>query len=90
MTLSEEPPEESLPWKQIVAQTVHDMRTPLSTMRATVEILRMTSEKGGDQSKLIGSLDTQIDELAAQLETLLKSPQEIVHFTTLSRSEADL
>lgn len=70
--------DESLPWNQIVAKSVHDMRTPLSCLRTTVEILRMTS--GGDerQAKLVGLLDVQIDELTAHLEKLLHHPDQIV------------
>ncbi|MES2439307.1 MAG: histidine kinase dimerization/phospho-acceptor domain-containing protein [Verrucomicrobiota bacterium] len=76
--MSEFAPVDSLPWKQIVAKSVHDMKTPLSCLRTTVEILRMTS--GGDprQVRLIGVLDAQIDELNGHLEKLLNSPEEIV------------
>jgi K+-sensing histidine kinase KdpD len=71
--------DESLPWKQIVAKSVHDMRSPLSCMRTTLEILRMTSGGAEPQTKLVGIMDTQIDELTAQLDMLLKNPAEIVH-----------
>lgn len=89
MGISERSKDELLPWKQIVAKSVHDMRTPLSCIRTTLEILRMTSEEGERQSRLLGVLDAQVDELASQLEKLLKSPEEIVHFTTISQGEDD-
>lgn len=70
--------DESLPWKHIVAKSVHDMRTPLSCLRTTVEILRMTSSGDERQAKLVGLLDVQIDELTAHLEKLLHHPEQIV------------
>jgi K+-sensing histidine kinase KdpD len=74
LKMSANPGEESLPWKQIVEQAVHDMRTPLSCMRTTVEILRMISADSEPHGKMVGSLNLQIDELASHMESLLKNP----------------
>lgn len=86
--MSENNGDESLPWKEIVAKSVHDMRSPLSCLRTTLEILRMTSGGAEPQTKLIGIMDTQIDELIVQLDTLLQNPAVIVRFATTS-SAAD-
>lgn len=86
--MSDNSGDESLPWKKIVAKSVHDMRSPLSCMRTTLEILRMTSGGAEPQTKLLGIMDTQIDELTAQLDILLKNREKIVHSATPS-SRAD-
>jgi hypothetical protein len=70
----EEPAGDSPPWKQIVAKAVHDMRTPLSSMRISLEVLRMTGADAQQRGKLIAMLDKQVDELAGLLEMLSKDP----------------
>ncbi len=72
--MSEDPHDEVLPWREIVAQAAHDMKTPLSCMRTALEVLRMLSTGSVEQDKFIGILDTQVDELSGQLETLLRTP----------------
>ncbi len=67
-----------MPWKQIVAKAVHDMRTPLSCMRTTVEILRLLPTDSDQRRGVIGSLETQIDLIARQLELLMASPESFL------------
>jgi signal transduction histidine kinase len=84
-TMREDVADEELPWKNIVEKSVHDMRTPLSCLRTTVEILRMTSGNDERQLKLVGMLDVQIDELTSHMERLLHHPGQIVQGATGSR-----
>ncbi|MEO5716528.1 MAG: histidine kinase dimerization/phospho-acceptor domain-containing protein [Luteolibacter sp.] len=70
---------ELFPWKQVVAKSVHDMRTPLSCIRTTVEVLRMISAGSEKHGRLIAILDKQVDELSSQMETLLKNPDAFLH-----------
>lgn len=70
----ENPQEEDLPWKQIVAKAVHDMRTPLSSMVTTLEILRLLPADREKSLKMIGLLDRQVEELSRQLEALVANP----------------
>ena len=54
------------------------MRTPLSSLRTAVEILKMTAD-GTDQSRrLISMLEKQTDELAQQMERLVSDPASFV------------
>ncbi|MEO7099803.1 MAG: hypothetical protein ABI162_10615 [Luteolibacter sp.] len=71
--MAEKPGE--LPWPEIVAKAVHDMSSPLSCMRTSVEILRMISPDSENHRKLIETFDSQINELAGQLEMLRKRPE---------------
>ncbi|RYD78682.1 MAG: hypothetical protein EOP84_13955 [Verrucomicrobiaceae bacterium] len=66
------------PLKAIVAKSVHDMKTPLSCMRTTVEILRLTAGDADRQAKAIGILDAQINELNGILENLSEANRKIV------------
>ena len=70
--------QEALPWKEIVGKAVHDMKTPLSSLRVTLEILRMTSGGSEAHGKLIAMLDNQVNELARQLDTLANDPAAIL------------
>lgn len=67
-----------MPWKQIVAQAVHDLRTPLSSLRVTLEVLRMTPSDPEAHAKLIGMMGRQVDLIADLLETLSKDPGTLV------------
>ncbi len=79
--LPENHADEPLPWKLIVAKSVHDMRTPLSCMRTTLEILRMTSGDDEQQMKMISILDCQLNELACHLDQLVRNPEQIVRIS---------
>jgi signal transduction histidine kinase len=63
-----------LPWEEIVSAAVHDMRTPLSSMRTTLEIIRMLNSQCDRTSALIDKLDKHVLELARQLERLQDDP----------------
>jgi len=69
--------EEPLPWKEIIAHAAHDMRTPLSCMRTTVEVLRMLSSSEQD-TRMIEILEKQIDSLAGQVNALVENPQSFL------------
>lgn len=53
---------------------VHDMRTPLSSMRTTLEIVRMLNGQSERTAGLVDKLDKQVLEIAAHLERLQKDP----------------
>jgi len=78
MNSLEPSPEDLLPWKKIIPKAVHDMKTPLSSMRVTLEILRMTSADAEAHGKLIVMLEKQVNELAEQLDTLVTDPAAIL------------
>ena len=63
-----------LAWPEIVSKAVHDMRTPLSSIRTTLEIFRMVAGGSEKQMMLVGVLDRQVDELNGLMETLLNDP----------------
>ncbi len=71
-------PEAALPWNEILRKAVHDMKTPLSSMRVTLEVLRMTGGDSEIHRKLIATLDHQVDELARQVDVLAKDPASIL------------
>lgn len=63
-----------LPWGEILEKAVHDMRTPLSSMRTTLEIIRMLNGQCDRTSSLIDKMDKHVLELASQLERLRSDP----------------
>ena len=69
---------DNFPWREVVAQAVHDLSTPLSTMRTSLEILRLTSSDPEAAAKAIGILEAQIDMLTAQLVALRDNPGSIL------------
>lgn len=66
--------EESLPWKEIIGNAAHDMRTPLSCMRTTVEVLRLLNSSSEQNIQMIEILEKQIDSLAGQVNELVENP----------------
>lgn len=75
VNILENPSEESLPWKEIIGNAAHEMRTPLSCMRTTVEVLRMMTSESEQHTRMIEILEKQIDSLAGQVDELVKDPQ---------------
>jgi signal transduction histidine kinase len=71
----ENPGQEPLPWKEIIGNAAHEMRTPLSCMRTTVEVLRMLTSSSEQTTRMIEILEKQIDSLAGQVDDLVKNPQ---------------
>nr|WP_265594855.1 histidine kinase dimerization/phospho-acceptor domain-containing protein [Haloferula sp. BvORR071] len=67
-----------LPWEQLVAKAVHDMRSPLSTMTTTLAVLRMAAADPAKSEKLIGILERQTEDLTEQLNRLLSDPESFV------------
>lgn len=68
------PSDERLPWEEIVPVAIHDMRSPLSSMRTTLEIVRMLNSQCDRTSGLIDKLDKQVLELAGLLERFQNDP----------------
>lgn len=68
------PSDERLPWEEIVPVAVHDMRSPLASMRTTLEIVRMLNSQCDRTSGLIDKLDKQVLELAGLLERFQNDP----------------
>jgi hypothetical protein len=82
MNLSKKPSEEPLAWKQIVGKAVHDMRSPLSTMRTTLEILRMLPPNSDQYGKMISMLDSQVNVISGHLETLINCPETFLDLSS--------
>ncbi|RYD34786.1 MAG: hypothetical protein EOP85_19540 [Verrucomicrobiaceae bacterium] len=61
--MPEDPDMDLPPLNAAVAKALHDMRTPLSCMRTTVEILRMTQGNAEQQEKSLGLLEAQMREM---------------------------
>lgn len=55
-------------------QAVHDMRTPLSSARTAVEILRLTIPSSEKSDKVLAMIDKQLELLTGQLATLMDDP----------------
>lgn len=67
-------PTDDLSWREIISHAVHDLWTPLSAMRTSLEILRLAGSDPETAAKMIGLLEAQIDALSAQLVTLRDDP----------------
>jgi signal transduction histidine kinase len=65
------PPE----WNELLAAAVHDIRNPLSSMLAILEILRDLTKESDQAAKVIEMLDRQVMTVSEQLERLLRDPQ---------------
>lgn len=66
------------PWEQMVLKAVHDLRTPLSSMRTTIEVLRMLQAPSEKSAKLLGMLERQVLEISEGLERLATDPQSFL------------
>lgn len=73
-TIMNESSSGDLPWEEILEVAVHDMRTPLSSMRTTLEIIRMLNSQCDRTSGLIDKMDRHVLELASQLDRLRNDP----------------
>ncbi len=68
--MSETPAPDENPLKPVVAKAIHDMKTPISCMRTTVEILRLTTGNPEQQAKSLAILEAQIHDLNTILDKL--------------------
>jgi signal transduction histidine kinase len=74
--------DESLPWEQLVAKAVHDMRSPLSTINTTLAVLRMAIHDPGKAEKLVGVIERQTGDLTEQLNRLVNDPGSFASMKT--------
>ena len=81
-TATDEPP-----WEKIVERAVHDMRTPLSCMRTSLELLRMLPAGSEKHAKVLGILNAQLDLLGGQMEALLARPESFLFSEKPGRPE---
>lgn len=70
--------EEPLPWERIIARSTHDMKTPLSSIRVTLEVLRMTCAGSEAHLTLLAMIDSQVNDLARQVDTLATDPAAVI------------
>ena len=66
---------ETIPWESVLAKAVHDMRTPLSSMRTSLEVLRMVAGDPEKSERLLMLMNKQVDEMAGHLDTLARNPR---------------
>jgi len=69
---------DELPWKKIVTTAVHDIRTPLSSLRTSVEILKMNRLDDEQTRKLMTMMNRQIEAISNQLEALVNRPDSFL------------
>jgi hypothetical protein len=58
-------------WSDYLTKAVHDMRSPLSSMRVALEVMSVTGGDPERRVKLVEILNSNVDELAHQLEALM-------------------
>lgn len=68
----------SPPWQEIVDRAVHDMRTPLSTLRTSLEVLKMLPTDSEKRVRLMEILDQQVEEMTFLLTQLRTQPQSFL------------
>lgn len=65
-------PEPNLPpLERIIISAVHDMRTPLSTLRTTLEIFRMLKSNPEKTLGMVEIMERQVIELSNHLDALI-------------------
>jgi hypothetical protein len=62
-------------WNEILQSAVHDIRNQLSSILATLEILRHLTEGSDQAAKVIEIVDRQVTVISDQLERLLRDPE---------------
>lgn len=65
---------DEFPWEEIVKIASHEIRTPLSSLRTSVEILRMNRLDTERTEKLLTMMNRQIEAISEQLDTLVNRP----------------
>lgn len=66
--------ERGIPWQQVVNKAVHDMRTPLSAMKTTLEVIRLSKDDPEKAAKLIAMLERQTNEISGLMNRLVEDP----------------
>jgi len=77
-------PDDEHEWKKIVKAAAHEIRTPLSSLRTSVEILKMNRLDQEQSQKLMAMMNRQIESISAQLDTLVNRPATFLETTTIS------
>jgi len=77
-------PDDEHEWKKIVKAAAHEIRTPLSSLRTSVEILKMNRLDQEQSQKLMAMMNRQIESISAQLDTLVNRPATFLELTTIS------
>ncbi len=62
------------PWKTVVKTAVHEIRTPLSALCTSIEILKMNRLDTEQAHKMLLMMNRQVDAIIGQLDTLLNRP----------------
>jgi len=62
------------PWKRVVKTAVHEIRTPLSALCTSIEILKMDRLDTEQAHKMLMMMNLQIDAISGELDTLLNQP----------------
>lgn len=71
-------------WKKIVKAAAHEIRTPLSSLRTAVEILKMNRLDQEQSEKLMAMMNRQIESISGQLDALVNRPATFLEPTTIS------
>ncbi|GEM_PF-1404966 len=66
---------DELPWKKIIKCAVHEIRSPLSSLRTSVEILKMNRLDDEQSQKVMTMMNRQIEAISDQLEALVARPR---------------
>ena len=74
MNQSDDAPQIPPGWNEILQSAVHDIRNPLSSILAALEILRHSKEGSEQAAKAIEIVDRQVTVVSEQLERLLRDP----------------
>ena len=61
-----------------MGNAVHDFRTPLSSIRVSIEVLRMAENDCERRMKVLGILDQHVSEMERLLERLSREPETLI------------
>lgn len=74
MSATEAFDQSEVPWPAVVSRAVHDMRSPLSTIGTSLELLRMLPPDSDKRSRIMQILDEQVAEMTMLLNQLSSHP----------------
>ena len=69
-------------WKRIVKAAAHEIRTPLSSLRTSVEILKMNRLDEEQSQKLMTMMNRQIESISEHLDILVNRPATFLESST--------